>query len=87
MKLKSGEILIRKPAFKILADKPPEYADYHGARYMFGLNRAHLYVLANEGKIRTVCIRRPGAKRGRRLFDCESIRKFLEQNVDLKKLP
>ena len=60
----------------------PEFADHKGVRALFGFSRAHLYVLASEGKIRSVCIRRPGATRGRRLFDLGSIRRFLDANVE-----
>ena len=57
----------------------PEFADHKGVRALYGLSRAHAYQLAAEGKIRSVCIRREGATRGRRLFDCESIRVFLNK--------
>ncbi len=57
----------------------PEFADYKGVRALYGLSRAHAYLLAAEGKIRSVCIRREGATRGRRLFDCASIRAFLNK--------
>ena len=59
----------------------PEFVDHKGLRALFGLSRAHAYILVDEGKIRSVCIRRPGALRGRRLFDCASIRAFLNSNV------
>jgi hypothetical protein len=60
----------------------PEFVDHKGLRAMFGLSRAHGYLLASEGKIRSVCIRRPGAIRGRRLFCVQSIRDFLATCVD-----
>jgi hypothetical protein len=60
----------------------PEYVDHKGLRALFGLSRAHAYLLAGEGKIRSVCIRRPGALRGKRLFDCQSIRDFLVKCAD-----
>jgi hypothetical protein len=60
----------------------PEFVDHKGLRALFGLSRAHAYLLAGEGKIRSVCIRRPGAIRGKRLFCCQSIREFLAQCVD-----
>lgn len=60
----------------------PEFADAKGARQSFGLSRSHLYELNTTGKIRSCCIRRPGAVRGRRLFDCESIRTYLNSCVD-----
>ena len=60
----------------------PEFLDHKGLRALFGLSRAHAYLLAGEGKIRSVCIRRPGALRGKRLFDCASIRAFLTKCAD-----
>jgi hypothetical protein len=60
----------------------PEFVDHKSLRALFGLSRAHAYLLAGEGKIRSVCIRRPGAVRGKRLFDCASIRAFLAKCVD-----
>ena len=60
----------------------PEFLDHKGLRAIFGLSRAHAYLLAAEGKIRSVCIRRPGAVRGKRLFCCQSIRDFLAKCVD-----
>lgn len=59
----------------------PEFADHRTARALFGLSRSYLYNLANERKIRSVSIRRPGALKGRRLFDCASIRAFLESSA------
>lgn len=56
----------------------PEFADHHTARALFGLSRSYLYKLAAQRRIRSVCIRRPGALKGRRLFDCASIRAFLD---------
>jgi hypothetical protein len=56
----------------------PEFADHHAARALFGLSRSYLYKLADERRIRSVSIRKPGAVRGRRLFDCASIRAFLD---------
>ncbi len=56
----------------------PEFADHRTARALFGLSRSYLYNLANERKIRSVSIRKPGALKGRRLFDCASIRDFIQ---------
>ena len=60
----------------------PEFVDHKGLKALFGRTRFHAYLLADQGSIRSVCIRRPGAIRGRRLFDCQSIRDFLAKNVD-----
>jgi hypothetical protein len=60
------------------ASSLPEFADHRTARALFGLSRSYLYKLAEERKIRSVSIRKPGAIRGRRLFNCASIRAFIE---------
>ena len=60
----------------------PEFADHRGARALFGLSRASLYRLADDGKIRSVSIRNRGALRGRRLFDCDSIRAFIASQME-----
>lgn len=60
----------------------PEFVDAKGLRSMFGISRAHGYLLADEHKIRSVCIRRPGAVRGKRLWDCASVRAFLHSQME-----
>lgn len=55
----------------------PEFADHRTARVLFGLSRSYLYRLEAERKIKSVSIRKAGALKGRRLFDCASIRDFL----------
>ncbi|MHB1080327.1 MAG: hypothetical protein ACYC67_13045 [Prosthecobacter sp.] len=60
----------------------PEFADHHTARKLFGLSRSYLYLLASEGKIRSMSIRsKPGATKGRRLFCCASIREFIQASA------
>jgi len=58
----------------------PEFVDHKQAYVLFGLTRSHLYQLWGEGKIRSVSLRQPGKIKGRRLFDCASIREFLRGN-------
>jgi hypothetical protein len=60
----------------------PEFADHKGVKLLYGLSRTHAYNLSDEGKIRSCVLRRPGAVRGRRLFDCQSIRDFLRANME-----
>jgi hypothetical protein len=69
------------PPTSALASSKPEFADHRTARALFGLSRSYLYKLADERKIRSVSIRKPGALKGRRLFDCESIRRFLADSI------
>ena len=54
-----------------------EFADVNGVQMMFGLKRSIAYRLAADGLIRSVTLRRNGTVRGKRLFDCRSIRKYL----------
>lgn len=60
----------------------PEFADHRGARALFGLSRASLYRLNEDGKIKSVSLRNRGALRGRRLFDCDSIRRFIASQME-----
>jgi len=60
----------------------PEFADHKGARVLFGLSRASLYRLAGEGKIKSVSVRNRGSLRGKRLFDCDSIRGFIASQME-----
>jgi hypothetical protein len=59
----------------------PEFCDSVRANYHTGLSRSHLYLLANEGKIKSVCIRRPGSTRGRRLWHLPSILGYLKTTM------
>jgi hypothetical protein len=59
----------------------PEFADHKGVHVLFGFSRSHLYLLASQGLIRSVSIRRTGTTRGRRLYDCASIRNFLNKRA------
>lgn len=57
-----------------------EWCDTKTASRLFFLSKPALYTLRAEGKIRSSCIRRHGAIRGRRLWHIESIRSFIEAN-------
>lgn len=46
---------------------------------VFGLTRPMLYALAQQGKIKTANIRKPGAIRGTRLFHRGSVFAYLER--------
>ena len=67
------------PPYAVTAS--PEFCDSKQLRQLFGLSRSHAYLLMEEGLIRTVSIRRMGKARGRRLFDCTSIRSFLNKRA------
>jgi hypothetical protein len=62
-----------------------EWCDSPGAFYRYGLRRSLLYALHKEGVIDGVSLRRRGAARGKRLWSCDSIRRYLaSQMVDGK---
>lgn len=60
----------------------PEFISSHQVKTLFGLSKTHAYNLRAEGKIRSVCLRKRGAVRGRRLWDVESIRAYLRANIE-----
>ena len=57
--------------------REPEFVDSYGLKAGFGISRSLAYVLAQEGLIQSVSIRRPGADRGKRLWRVSSVRKYL----------
>ena len=64
----------------------PEFVDARGLRALFGISRTHGYFLADAGLVKTVSLRRPGTTRGRRLWDCESVRAFLRANIETRQM-
>ncbi|MBI4024763.1 MAG: hypothetical protein HY360_07250 [Verrucomicrobia bacterium] len=52
------------------------------ARKIFGLGRTFCYGLIAEGKIRSVVLRKRGAKTGVRLLSVDSIRDFLHHAME-----
>ncbi len=67
-----------------LGEVAPEFGDYRVLERMFSIKRSFAYVLSDRGDIRSVCIRRPGAIKGKRLFDLASVRAFLHRQMDQK---
>ena len=62
----------------------PEFLDSAGVYQCFRIRKSLLWRLLAERKIRAVSIRQRGKTRGKRLFDAESIRAFLQANVDVE---
>jgi hypothetical protein len=54
-----------------------EYADVVGVRQIFGLKPSFLRKLWEEDRIRSILVPGRGRTRGKRLYDCESIRQYL----------
>jgi hypothetical protein len=55
----------------------PEFCRMGDLRKLFGITRSMGYLLMNEGKIRTVSLRRPGQKFSVRLVHLASVRAYL----------
>jgi hypothetical protein len=48
---------------------------------IFGIRRGHCYALIGAGAIKSVCLRRPGAKTGVRLVHFQSVRDYLNRQL------
>ena len=59
-----------------------EFTNFEGLKSLFGIGRSYAYQLADEGLIKSVCVRRPGKLRGKRLFVVASVREFLANQTD-----
>jgi len=59
----------------------PEFVNHHMATALFGLSRSHLYLLAEQGKIKSVSLRERNKIKGKRLFVADSIRDFLTAHI------
>jgi hypothetical protein len=55
----------------------PEFIDVAGMRSRFSIGRSLAYLLADEGLIRSVSLRRPGRLRGKKLFHVASVQEYL----------
>jgi hypothetical protein len=60
----------------------PEFVDVRGLEHGWGIKRSLAHQLLADGAIRGVSLRRRGQSRGKRLFDVDSVRKFLRKQMD-----
>lgn len=61
---------------------PPEFVNHRGLRSGFGISRSQAYELSARGLVRTVCLRKPGSIRGKRLWEVASVRAYLNSCVE-----
>ena len=59
----------------------PEFGRMADVQRLFGLKRGFCYQLINSGKIKSVCLRKPGARTGCRLIHLQSVRDFLMKQM------
>jgi hypothetical protein len=55
----------------------PEFVDLTGLEARWGIRRSLAYVLIKDGSIKSVCLRRRGQIKGKRLVNCASVTEFL----------
>jgi hypothetical protein len=60
----------------------PEFVDCRGLESLFGIRRSLAYQLLADGVIRGVSLRRLGQVRGKRLFAVDSVRAFLNGQME-----
>lgn len=64
---------------------PPEFSDTRGVSHLFHVGRSLQYRLIREGKIRSVLLRQPGRRVGKRLIHVDSVREFLAKEMAAQK--
>jgi len=57
-----------------------EYGRFDDLQRRFGIRRSTAYELIGAGKIKSVAVRKKGARSGIRLIDFNSVREFLRTN-------
>ena len=60
----------------------PEFVDCKGLEAGWGIKRSLAYALLAEGKIQGVSLRRRNQIRGKRLFKVDSVRAFLNSQME-----
>jgi hypothetical protein len=63
----------------------PEFVDCKGLEAGWGIKRSLAYALLAEGKIQGVSLRRRNQVRGKRLFKVDSVRAFLNSQMESTK--
>jgi hypothetical protein len=63
----------------------PEFVDCKGLETGWGIKRSLAYQLLNDGRIKGVSLRRRNQIRGKRLFNVDSVRAFLREQMEAAK--
>jgi len=64
------------------ATQLPEFGRWRDVERLFGIKRGTLYNLINEGKIKSVMLRRKGNVHGCRLIHLASVSQYLNQLLE-----
>jgi hypothetical protein len=60
----------------------PEFCRPADMPRLFGIARTYTYQLIRDGKIKSVSLRKRGARFGVRLISCDSVREFLAREME-----
>ena len=66
---------------KLFGSTTPEFIRVPDVEKMFGIKRGHCYALIGAGALKSVCLRKPGAKTGVRLVHFQSVRDYLAKQL------
>jgi hypothetical protein len=61
--------------------QPIEFGRLDELQRRFGIRRSKAYELINGGQIKSVCVKKKGARSGIRLIDFDSVREFLAEQL------
>ena len=59
----------------------PEFIRVPDVARLFGIKRGQCYALISAGAVKSVCLRKPGAKTGTRLVHFQSVRDYLNRQL------
>lgn len=59
----------------------PEFIRVPDVERIFGVKRGHCYALIGAGAVKSVCLRKPGARTGVRLVSYQSVRDYLAKHL------
>ncbi len=77
--ISGGSIPFHRVRMKTSTDTAPaEFGRFDDLDSKFGIRRSKAYQLLADGKIRSVCLKRNGARTGVRLIDLGSVRQYLQ---------
>ncbi len=62
--------------------QPIEFGRFDDLQRRFGIRRSKAYELIEAGQIKSVCVKKKGARSGIRLIDFASVREFLRGQAE-----
>jgi len=60
----------------------PEFGRVTDIQRLFGIKRGILYRWINEGRVKSACVREPGNFKGIRLVSVDSVRRYIESQME-----